>query len=101
MKCTFLPLNPQQHCQLSQLSLAWAKIQFAFLILISHGLIDCDLIRMCFSAVTVVTVASFLRLSDPYFCNTFSASCDSCLRHCDARLGPPRLTSKPRLAGLV
>jgi len=84
MKCTFLPLNPQQNCQLSQLSLACAKIQFAFyLFFISHGLIDCDLkYIMCFRAVTVATVAGFLRLSDPYFCNTFSASCDSCLRHC-------------------
>ncbi len=43
MKCAFLPLNPQQNCQLSQLSLACAKIQFAFFVLISHGLIDCDL----------------------------------------------------------
>ena len=102
MKCVFLPFKPQQNCQLSQLSLACAKIQFAFLILISHGLVDCDLkYIMCFRAVTVATVVGFLRLSDPYFCNTFSASCDSCLRHCDARLGTPRLTSKPRLAGLI
>jgi hypothetical protein len=73
-----------------------------FFILISHGLVDCDLkYIMCFRAVTVATVAGFLRLSDPYFCNTFSASCDSCLRHCNARLGTPRLTSKPRLAGLI
>src|SRR4029077_15416967 len=96
MKCVFLPLKPQQNCQLSQLSLACAKIQFSFLVLISHGLVDCDLkYIMCFRAATVVTVVGFLRLSDPYFCNTFRASCDSCLPHCDARLGTPRLTSKP------
>jgi hypothetical protein len=59
------------------------------------------LIRMCFRAVTVVTVVGFLRLSDPYFAIHLVpvATVASAI----ATLGSERLglRASPRLAGLI
>ena len=72
-----------------------------FLILIYMGWSIAILIRMCFRAVTVVTVVGFLRLSDPYFAIHLVpvATVASAI----ATLGSERLglRASPRLAGLI